>query len=693
MKKIVTLFVLLSGAVCSYAQMTGWSTSRTIQVAEHTGSDLLNYQLKLTLDTQTPITAGEMLTDGADIRFTETCTGGVSFDYWIESGINTSSTIIWVEIDTLRANATRTIYLQYGNTSATPVSAIATTFQGPHSSTDSVSSGAPGGVGDSQRGFRFYPNEDVLVTAFGKREPTGTDRIITLFDNATQAILLQHTVPGPAAQYSYSNLPAPLWLTQGTQYLLEMYQNATDGYYFGTSSQIGSHLTYLDMRYCNGCDQNTFPQNYLNQIHYGTPDFWYYSKTNAAIAPTYELDSAFRLGLTAATVCQFDTTQIMLQQLGGTAPFTYTWTGANIADNTVASPYIGIQAPGSYYVTVADVCGYGRTDTIDVAMHNLPVLIVQASDSLICDGESAILSVTGTTNYAWENASTNDSLVVSPSVSTWYSVTGTDLNLCSTIDSLEIAVNIPLTETFDVMICTGQSYNVDDHSYSVSGTYIDTLAGITSCDSIVTTNLIVRPLGQGSQTIELCYLTSYTIGQHTYTQNGVYIDTIPGSVVCDSIVTTTIVELDEIDSEFQLVGTTFVADFGGDTYTWIDCATNTAIPGATTSVFEPVANGNYAVIVGIGNCADTSDCIELDFLALSEFDLIENMAVHPNPNNGTFSIQSSTTQTVSVIDALGHVISTIGLIAGTAQQVELKSLTPGMYFVKSRTKVVRLIIE
>ena len=72
--------------------------------------------------------------------------------------------------------------MYYGNSSAAAVSSIPNTFIGFKSSTDSLTGGTSTAVGSTQRGFRFYPNQDLLVTKFGKYEPDGTTRYITLFN-------------------------------------------------------------------------------------------------------------------------------------------------------------------------------------------------------------------------------------------------------------------------------------------------------------------------------------------------------------------------------------------------------------------------------------------------------------------------------------------------------------------------------
>jgi hypothetical protein len=50
-----------------------------------------------------------------------------------------------------------------------------------------------------------------------------------------------------------------------------------------------------------------------------------------------------------------------------------------------------------------------------------------------------------------------------------------------------------------------------------------------------------------------------------------------------------------LDLSVTATSTTLSANATGVTYQWIDCDTNTAIPGAINQVFEPTESGNYAV--------------------------------------------------------------------------------------------------
>jgi hypothetical protein len=544
-------------------------------------------------------------------------------------------------LDTLPENGYKTIYMQYGNAAALSISAIPGTFFGPYSSTDSVDNGSAGGVTDSQRGFRFYPNEDILVTDFGKRDPNGTTRYITLFDFATQAILMQTQVAGPAAQYSYSPISAPIWLTQGTEYILEMHQGSSDGYYFGSSTQIGQHLTYLDMRYCNGCDQNTFPTNYLNAIHYGYPDLWYWSKTNVTPAPSYSFNSYAVNLADSSYLCINDTLLVDPMVGGGMAPFTYEWTNHAINDTTLESPAIFTTIPYWYHVSIQDVCGYQHNDSIYIHVQNLPVSSIQANPNAVCEGESTVLSGTGTYTFVWNDLSTNDTLIATPNTTSTFSFTATDSLGCFNTQSVVV--------------------------------------------SVYYANAVSNP-------VTLCYGESYTIGNNTYTQNGTYVDTLQTVHGCDSVVTSNISVLPDIDAQIQQAGMYLVADAGATSYQWIDCTTDAPIAGATGATFAMQSNGNYACLVTVNGCTKKSNCIAFNSLSLAENTAENGFQVYPNPANASVHLFSKKTGLAIITDLMGKVIWMQVLQAETVNTVPLEQFASGTYFVHHGNSVSKLLV-
>jgi hypothetical protein len=104
-----------------------WHWRKPITINNGGVSTQTNYQVKLTLDTQTLVNQGKMNSAGNDIRFTDSTNYSTALSYWIESGINTGSTIIWVKIPSIPTGSS-TIYLYYGNSSATASSNGPNTF-------------------------------------------------------------------------------------------------------------------------------------------------------------------------------------------------------------------------------------------------------------------------------------------------------------------------------------------------------------------------------------------------------------------------------------------------------------------------------------------------------------------------------------------------------------------------------------
>ncbi len=99
-----------------------WRTPITVNSA----SSLSNYQLRITINTAALVSAGKMQASGNDIRFTGS-DGLRGVSYWIESGINTPSTVLWVRVPSV-PSGTSTIYMYYGNASALAASSGDGTF-------------------------------------------------------------------------------------------------------------------------------------------------------------------------------------------------------------------------------------------------------------------------------------------------------------------------------------------------------------------------------------------------------------------------------------------------------------------------------------------------------------------------------------------------------------------------------------
>jgi len=96
-------------------------------------SALTNYQVLLTIDTASLISAGKMKSLCEDIRFSDSISYDMAdwtnnYHYWIESGCNTATTKIWIKVDTIAALSNKTIYMYYGRSDLSAFSSGDNTF-------------------------------------------------------------------------------------------------------------------------------------------------------------------------------------------------------------------------------------------------------------------------------------------------------------------------------------------------------------------------------------------------------------------------------------------------------------------------------------------------------------------------------------------------------------------------------------
>jgi sucrose-6-phosphate hydrolase SacC (GH32 family) len=75
--------------------------------------NLREYQVLVNLDTRALVSAGKMRKDGADLRFVDE--NGKELPYWIESGLGTRNTEIWVRVPSIPLSDGSRIHIYYGN--------------------------------------------------------------------------------------------------------------------------------------------------------------------------------------------------------------------------------------------------------------------------------------------------------------------------------------------------------------------------------------------------------------------------------------------------------------------------------------------------------------------------------------------------------------------------------------------------
>ncbi|MFC1733918.1 DUF2341 domain-containing protein [candidate division KSB1 bacterium] len=98
-----------------------------LKINESIYDTISNYPVLFVINTQALIAVGDMDANGDDIRFSWDCPDNF-LSYWIESGINTTSTYIWVKMPILTPSDTGYVRMYYGDTTAAAFSNLNNTF-------------------------------------------------------------------------------------------------------------------------------------------------------------------------------------------------------------------------------------------------------------------------------------------------------------------------------------------------------------------------------------------------------------------------------------------------------------------------------------------------------------------------------------------------------------------------------------
>ena len=135
---------------------------------------------------------------------------------------------------------------------------------------------------------------------------------------------------------------------------------------------------------------------------------------------------------------------------------------------------------------------------------------------------------------------------------------------CDSIVTLELAVTPTERTSQTEFICSGDSFLFGGVQLDTSGTYLDTLASISGCDSVLTLNLIVGSTDTLQTSDIICGGDSVIFGSQVLNQSGVYTETFTSSGGCDSIVAMT---LEVVASSSSQLSDTICAndsiEFGG----------------------------------------------------------------------------------------------------------------------------------
>jgi hypothetical protein len=255
---------------------------------------------------------------------------------------------------------------------------------------------------------------------------------------------------------------------------------------------------------------------------------------------------------------------------------------------------------------------------------------------------------------------------------------------CDSVISINLNILNSTSTTISPTAC--YSYTAPDGSvYTSSGTYTSILSNSVGCDSTITINLTI--VDSSSQTINLTACKNFTdpLGQ-TLTSSGTYVYTLSNANGCDSNVTFNLQVLKPDTGVYRGAGFLHAKSVYG-TYQWLDCNNGFApISGATSALFTPTQNGSYAVQIDLLGCIDTSACVTISNIGVTENNLPMGFSVSPNPVKNVITITQNSKEAFSAIlfDESGREIMRLDC-HDIATQLDLSSLAAGVYTLQLHT--------
>ena len=241
----------------------------------------------------------------------------------------------------------------------------------------------------------------------------------------------------------------------------------------------------------------------------------------------------------SATICSG--TSVTLTATGAA---TYSWNTGTTTSTLSVTPTVS-----SVYTVTGTNGSCIKTQTINVTVNTTPTVAV--SNVTICSGKTATLTAIGANTYIWNpGAITSSVAVVSPTITTNYTVTGTT-NGCANTKTVTVTVNPSPTVTAvanPTSICVGQTSTLTAGgatTYSWSTTSTNTVITVTptitttytaygffanGCSSTKTVSVIVGPVAPtitaSSSSVNVCSGNSTTLtangaANYTWTPGGV----------------------------------------------------------------------------------------------------------------------------------------------------------------------------
>ncbi|MFM2385786.1 MAG: hypothetical protein RL660_543 [Bacteroidota bacterium] len=345
---------------------------------------------------------------------------------------------------------------------------------------------------------------------------------------------------------------------------------------------------------------------------------------------------------------------------GGTAGYTYLWTPGNITTSTANN-----LAAGTYTIAVTDANGCTASSTVSISGGGAGLVATVSNVTHVScfggsNGSYLVATTGGTAPYSYSGSGQNPTTLQAGI----YSSTVTDANGCTTVAVVTITQPTVLLVPF--------------------------ASGSNVCNQNDTGSLTASAMGGTPP--------------YTYTYNGSSVNSnLPVGIYTIVAIddngctasTTAVIQVvgNPPNAAFSVAGPLLTAQQVSATlYQWFKCNPNlTLIPGANASTYTALVSGDYGLIVGQGNCLDTSACQLVNLNSLIQ---LQDLGVQITNADNKISIVNTSTSThnYTVVTSQGAIVA-----QGSAKQgvstINTSALSKGIYYVRIANIAHKIFIE
>ena len=407
---------------------------------------------------------------------------------------------------------------------------------------------------------------------------------------------------------------------------------------------------------------------------------------------------------------------------------TYSWSTGSVLNPITVTPSVT-----TVYSATGTTNGCSTIKTVTVTIGAALSVITNPAMQTTCAGSSATITASGATSYSWSNGAVTNSIVMSPTVNTNYTVVGTS-GACT--GSNTAAINVSPAATLNILtagaLCNGSSNGsatmtpsggATPYTYSYStGAITQTVSNLSAgtYTAIVTTSIgcvtastfaITQPAILNLNTSVLNTSCGNCNGSVTYTASGgtpgysysispgpANTNLCPGAFTivtsdgngCSKSSTVTVLASSNLTATANSAnascgvcadGSATVTAVGGNgpyTYTWMPSGGNASTANSLTSQCYSVT------VADASNCITTvTTCVGSDISTGIKTNALSQFVIYPNPSEKNIIVEFGfqANRTVEIIDVAGRLIfiekSTQAII-----QLDISNYSNGVYFLK-----------